>query len=364
MYNIVISGYYGFGNAGDEAMLAAILDSLSDRAPGCRITVISGNPERTRAMHGTASIHRFNYFEIVRAIRQCDLLISGGGSLLQDVTSDRSLYYYLSIIGIAVAAGKPVMLYAQGIGPIRKSKARLWAGRLLNQVDYITIRDLHSKEELESMGVTKPEIEVTADAVLSMHPVDRNIGLSILKKYHISEVKPRVGISIRNWENPGEYQQAFALAADQLIENGCEVIFIPMQHKGDVAASRSIAEMMKYSPCILDEEYTTVEAMSLIGCMDAVVGVRLHALIFSALMKVPMVGISYDPKVASFLHMIGEKVHSDIYALTSQGLYEEVQQKLEAGRLRGEVNNRIDWLRDRSAENARIALRIIENSQK
>ena len=91
MNKIVISGYYGFANAGDEAMLAAIVKALRSTENSVKLTVISGNPQITAAKYGVASIHRFNPLEIFLSLRSCDLLLSGGGSLLQDVTSKRSL---------------------------------------------------------------------------------------------------------------------------------------------------------------------------------------------------------------------------------------------------------------------------------
>ena len=94
MSKIVISGYYGFANAGDEAMLTAIIKSLRSTETAVELNVISGDPVGTAARHRVASIHRFNPLEIVPALAGCDLLISGGGSLLQDVTSKRSLLYY------------------------------------------------------------------------------------------------------------------------------------------------------------------------------------------------------------------------------------------------------------------------------
>ena len=98
MTRVVISGYYGFANAGDEAMLAAIVGSLKDIIPDVSITVITGNCRMTRENHNVQAVHRLNFFAIAAAIRRCDILISGGGSLLQDVTSARSLYYYLWIM--------------------------------------------------------------------------------------------------------------------------------------------------------------------------------------------------------------------------------------------------------------------------
>ena len=97
---IVISGYYGFSNAGDEAMLSSLIASLKRTSPQVEITVISGNPARTRRNHGVYAVHRFNPYAVIRAIKHCTMVISGGGSLLQNVTSSRSLYYYLSLIHI------------------------------------------------------------------------------------------------------------------------------------------------------------------------------------------------------------------------------------------------------------------------
>ena len=91
MSKIVISGYYGFNNAGDEALLTAILAALRAKEPKADITVISGNPGNTIAKHQVKSLYRFAAVRLLRAIREADLVISGGGSLLQDVTSKRSL---------------------------------------------------------------------------------------------------------------------------------------------------------------------------------------------------------------------------------------------------------------------------------
>src|SRR5574344_2548048 len=119
MSKIVISGYYGFNNAGDEAMLTAIVESLRKLEPEVALTVISGNPTETKTKYNVESIYRFDAPQILTALKNTDLLVSGGGSLLQDVTSKKSLLYYLTVIAAAKHFGKKVMFFAQGIGPIR-----------------------------------------------------------------------------------------------------------------------------------------------------------------------------------------------------------------------------------------------------
>ena len=110
MSKILISGYYGFSNAGDEAMLTAIIEALRAERQDVEITVMSGKPEITAEKHGVNSIHRFNPLQIFKAMLSADLLLSGGGSLLQDVTSKRSILYYLSILLMAKLLGKMVIM--------------------------------------------------------------------------------------------------------------------------------------------------------------------------------------------------------------------------------------------------------------
>lgn len=360
MSRLVISGYYGFGNAGDEAMLAAILEAILEVVPEADITVISGNPRHTAEKHGVKAIGRFDVTGIVSAISRCDLLISGGGSLLQDVTSNRSLYYYLSIISLATMLGKRVMLYAQGIGPLRKPMARKAVGRILNHVDYITVRDERSKGELLSMGVTKVPIEVTADAVLAMHPVDTTIGQRLLKDYKLSGVKYRVGVSVRNWKNCTTYRASLAQALDRLTEElGAEILFIPMQHPDDTAEAKAVEALMTHKPIVLSQSYTTTELLALTGAMDALVGVRLHALVFASLMEKPVVGISYDPKIVNFLHMIGEEPVGTLDDVSAEALFIAIKDSLEDAQRRRRCLERIRMLREESLKNAHRALALL-----
>ncbi len=134
MYNILISGYYGFDNIGDESILRTLVSSLREHIPDCSLTVLSHNPASTREKYGVEAVDRMSPVAILRAVKGCDMLISGGGSLLQDVTSSKSLHYYLSIIRCAQFFRKKVFIYSQGIGPIdrpgnRRAAARPCKGR-------------------------------------------------------------------------------------------------------------------------------------------------------------------------------------------------------------------------------------------
>ncbi len=362
MVKVVISGYYGFANAGDEAMLSAIVGSLRDIIPDIHITVITGNCRMTKEHHKVHAVHRMNFLAIAAAIRRCDILISGGGSLLQNVTSSRSLYYYLFIMRIALLFHKPVMLYAQGIGPVIGSKERQAVQRVLQRVTVIGVRDADSKAELASLGVTVPPIHVTADAVLSMHPVDKQIGFYLLKKAGVTGIRRRIGIAVRDWKGMEAFKQEIAKAADVLQTTyDARIIFIPMQYPADVRAGEDIAKAMKTEAVVLKEQYNTVEFMSLIGCMDAVIANRLHALVFASIMQVPAAAISYDPKIDSFIQLIGDTLCGTVENVTAQQLVKNVAGKLEAGQISPEIKAHLNHLRRQSMRNAYLALRVIED---
>lgn len=304
MSRVLISGYYGFSNAGDEAMLAAIIGALRKEFPKVEITVISGNPEVTADKHEVYSLHRFNFFRIVEAMSRCNLLISGGGSLLQDVTSKRSILYYLSILLLGKIMGKKVMLYAQGIGPINSSLAKKFSAYVCRKADLVTVRDDGSYEELRQMGLPAEDVIVTADAVFALEKADPERGKRILKDNGIEVLKKIIGFSVRHWKGEERFIKVFAEAVDALVKKyDAEVVFIPMQFPYDTQISEEIAAKVKASErvTVLKEGYSTEEYMSIIGNLDLVIGMRLHALVFAALSSVPFLAISYDPKVDRFV---------------------------------------------------------------
>lgn len=360
---IVISGYYGFGNTGDEAMLTAIVEALYERNPAVHITVISGDPQATKRMHGVHSVSRLHFPNIFQALLRCDLLLSGGGSLLQDVTSRRSLYYYLSIMRLARALRKKVFLYAQGIGPLHSPKARRTVCDVLNHVTAITVRDEASAQLLREIGVTRP-VTVTADAVLAMHPADPGIGRLLLQRYGSGGVAPKVGVSVRYWGNDTGYLTEMARTLDELRrKTGCELIFLPMQYPEDMRAAAVVASQMREPATVLREPYTTAEMMGIIGALDLVVGIRLHALIFAALMRVPFIGISYDPKVDSFLATLGKKPICRINEICPAVLVPAAAAALAGGGLTAKERERIAELAKLSESTAEAALTLLETEE-
>ncbi len=151
---IVISGYYGFDNFGDEIILKILTENIKKYIPSAQITVFSVNPRKTSANLGVNSVHSFKLFNVVKEILNSHTLISGGGSLLQDITSAKSLIYYLCIILSAVIFRKKIIIFAQGFGPIKNKFLLQITTYLLRQAKYITVRDNISLNQLKQLKIT------------------------------------------------------------------------------------------------------------------------------------------------------------------------------------------------------------------
>ena len=324
MSKIVISGYYGFNNAGDEALLTAILASLRAIEPKADITVISGNPGNTIVKHQVKSLYRFAAVRLLRAIGEADLVISGGGSLLQDVTSKRSLIYYLSIIAAAKWKGRKVMLFAQGIGPIRNRLMRLLTRLVVNKADAITVRDRDSVEELARMGVPAVKVEVTADPVLMLNPESKVMGKAILAEAGLDPYKPIIGVSVREWPENQRCLKQLATALGKLSEKyNAQIAILPLQVSMDLKDSQLLQSYLpktRNRVALLQGDYSTEEFLSIIGSFRLLIGMRLHALIFAAVMRVPLMAISYDPKVDSFLKVIGTEAVGTVETLDARNV--------------------------------------------
>ena len=300
---IAVSGYYGFRNLGDDSILHAISAMFRRFPVPVRLTVLSGDPEDTRRQYGLNAEPRFSPKALFRTLKECDILLSGGGSLLQDTTSSLSLLYYLAVMGLAQLLGKPVVVYANGIGPVKKPLNRALVRRIIQKCALVTVRDQQSLQELRSMGVSHPQIHVTADPAFTLEPT--HPPRALLRELGIPDEAQVVGVSVRELPDNGNFPEQFARLCDRLsLELGKTIVFLVMQESLDEALSRRIQSAMT-APSFLAKTPGDPGAMlSLIRDMDAVVSMRLHTIIFAARMGIPVAGCIYDPKVSAFLQML------------------------------------------------------------
>lgn len=301
-YKVVMSGYYGFSNAGDDAILQSIHGGILAASDDIQVTVLSHDPEQTRRQYGLDAVYRFDLVQVGRALRRCDALLSGGGSLLQDRTSTRSLLYYLMVIRWAKKLGKPVMLYANGIGPVTKPENRKKVKQTVELADVVTLRDRASAQELRDMGVKHPELHITADPVFNLVPAGADRGRELLAKAGLPAGRKFAAVSVRDWPAAQQFPQQAARLCDHLHRTyGLETVFLLMQPAADRETTEQVRRAMESPSYLLDAPATPSELMAVLGQAELCVAMRLHTLIFAARMAVPTVGLVYDPKVDSYL---------------------------------------------------------------
>ncbi len=330
---VVLSGYFGFQNTGDEAILYSMLETFKLKGD-FEVTVLSNNPEQTEKLYGVKALDRWNIFKVINGIKNSKLLISGGGSLLQDVTGLRSLIYYLGVVGLAKLLGKKVMFYAQGIGPINTSEGKFLLKWIANKVDLITVRDETSQKLLEQLGVTKPEIRVTVDAVLGIdkNRVNREPGKKLLDEAGITiDHRPIIGVSLREWQNPDNYKKVVAATCDRLIEQGYRIMFIPFHFPDDIAPSRDTIKFMKHGDeaILLKNQASVEEMLGILSKLHLMIGMRLHSLIMAAVMGIPIVGLSYDPKVDAFVKSTCQPLAGRAETITDDEMWHSVKEALD-----------------------------------
>lgn len=299
--HVVLSGYYGFDNCGDEAILYSIIQGLRGIQADIDITVLSNNPSYTKEMYGVDSVDRHHLGEISAVMKKADGLISGGGSLLQDKTGLKSIPYYSGIIQLATFYKKPVFIYAQGMGPISSKLSKWIVKHTLNKVEHITVRDLDSKRLLNELGVSK-DSTIVPDPVLGLN------SNTFSCDWQGSSDDPILAVSVRDWPSQITFKKYIAEALDKLARKGYSIVFVPMHGKHDEKASMDVGDLMQEASEIFPCDCEVEEKIAIIGKADLLIGMRLHSLIFSAITYTPFIALSYDPKIDAFAEICKQPV--------------------------------------------------------
>lgn len=297
-YNIVIGGYYGYGSLGDEAVLFSILTGIAKRLPESRVTVLCKNPCSIPRIPGIELVFksRTNPISVIDAMALADLYICGGGSLLQDFTSKRSLFYYCSLLRLASLFKCKIFIYANGIGPIKNEKKCRTA---LLLADIISVRDPASLALCQRLLSTHASPVLSADPIFA-HPFAG-------KRFPFQSIKelgrPYFAVSLRSTRN-GERVDLKGLCEiiSSLAAEGMLPVFVPMQDFYDLEISEKAALLTggrvvrTNDP---DELYCLLEKASF------ALGMRLHFLLTAAIAGTAAVALSYDPKIEGCLKPLG-----------------------------------------------------------
>lgn len=342
---LVLSGYYGFDNSGDEAVLQSILYALKEQGTeqGIHIEpiVLSGNPEQTSRMYGVKAYHRMRPAQLLRAIRESDGLISGGGSLLQDATSAKTIPYYLAVLKLAQWLGKPTFIYSQGIGPVNRRMFDSWIRDVFTRCRYISVRDVESADLLTSMRLPRERIEVVPDPVMGL-PLRSSEsagkapagGGQAGAPAAAPEGLRTVGVSVRFWNEDRSELEALARSLGLLLAaRNVRLRFLPFHLPSDEVASDYVISRLGGDHGdrvgMVRGIAHPQDMLEQVAACDLLIGMRLHSLIYAASQAVPMVGVSYDPKIDQFLHRLGMKAAASTASFDAEALTAEAIRLLD-----------------------------------
>lgn len=282
---ICISGYYGFDNFGDETILNVLVNNIKNFEINTQITVFSSNPEKTAKNLGVNSVHSFNIKDVIKSLINSDCLISGGGSLLQDVTSTKSLIYYLGILSLAQLFRKKTIIFAQGIGPIKNKKLEKIAAFILKRASYVSVRDDNSLELLKNWNI---------NAIKCSDPV-WNLSISEVNK------TKKIGIQLRacSFANE-EFLNKLANSISKAYSDK-ELVLLSLQNKLDLDICKKLEEKIKkINPDIkisILENTSNEKVIEDISSLNEIIAMRFHACLIAIKAGVKVLPINYDIKV-------------------------------------------------------------------
>ena len=372
---ILIAGYVGFGNAGDEAIARVVTDHLRERVPGAEITIVSGDPAHTAETYGVRAIGWRDPLAIAEAVRHTDLTILGGGGLFQDywgfdpaaiLTREHwGLSFYVTPALLSAIYAKPLMLYAVGAGPLLSEHGRKYTKVAGDIAARITVRDLVTKELFESLGVSPGKITVTADPAFDLAPAPEAAGLPEVREWKSGG--PAIAVCLRTWNFGADStfcDREVAAALDDVLANeGGRILFVPFGGGDDLYVANRVFNRMRQrqNAAVLTGARSPAMLAGILANADLVLGMRLHSVIFSLAAQVPFVALEYDPKLGGLAAMTGFQeftlpfggIEADVLAgRMRKALHEKERFRELAGAVAGD-------LRLRARQNADIAAELL-----
>lgn len=308
MTKYVISGYIGFDNFGDEAIAGVLINHLKDSGAE-RITVLSANPEKTSNLYGVKSCGMFRF---LYPIITSDVLISGGGSLLQDITSLRSLLYYLIVIMTAIIFGKKVIVFAQGFSKFRTKIGEILTESILKMCYKVSVRDKQSQDYLKTLGI---DAELATDPVFGME-------VPVIKEHK------GVGVQLRDCRGLGN--EFLIPLAEEIAEKfkGHEIKLFSFQDNIDLPIIEKFAEFLTSNGAMVKiyKNMSVPEVICEVSILEYFISMRFHGCLIAAKSGVKTLGIKYDKKVQILSENVGFPVINMLGCEVKQGIDELLSQ--------------------------------------
>ena len=327
--NLLLAGYFGFGNAGDEAIFESVVENFRRLSPGVKLRALVQDPSTANRM-GVEGVPRKDLFKVWTALKKSQVFVLGGGGLFQDSTGPASVFYYGGLLGLARLARVPSVFFCQGYGPVNGTLQKRFTRLALGWPDLVTVRDEESRSELLDLGLEKSQLYLAADPALLLSPLEqekmrpilkredllKELGRSELPNGQLSEAGPLVAVTVRPW--PGLPLEELAKALSLFREKTkARYLLLPFQPTRDLEPSRALLQLHDGQAKLVENDLEPNALTGILACCDMIIGMRLHSLILGTVGNPPLYGLSYDPKVERFCRRAGalscliEEISSD-----------------------------------------------------
>lgn len=316
---ILLAGYLGCGNLGDDAIVFGLMEGLGKR--NIEIRMLSGFPDETYRNYKVASVPRKDFGAIKSEIDKVDALVFPGGSVFQDSTSWQSVLYYQKLVAMAKKANKKVIMLAQGVGPLTSYFGKTGAVKAFSDADVIAVRDQGSGALLTKLGVKK-KVHVTGDMafLLNKPPLGQDA-----TGFQVGQMKS-IGIAPRGYGKSKETVQIFGDVCRLLFQNNFLPVLIEMDSQNDGPLIQEIEKTQGGKVPSIRKIPTPIQLQQRMMRMEAVIAMRLHAGILAATVEVPAMMVSYDPKINAFNQYMGLEPPLAFANLTAQRLFDNFMQ--------------------------------------
>ncbi len=310
---VVLCGYYGYGNMGDNALLRASIRRAERAFLGRDISALTAGGRKDGKDFGVRCVKRMSPLSVISELRGAEVLVLGGGTLLQDRTSLRSLAYYASVCEVASLLGVRIELWGNGLAPPHSHIAARLMTRALNKATYIGLRDESSV--IEALRLVAPEVgdrlyleQDLAAKQKEAEPLRVRFLQKLFGLWKNGRLAEYAVIAVKGGEGRG-FIEILEQKLSELAEMGLSLVFLPMFPREDRAVCQRLASAFNGR---VAEGLSESDAVGLMKDSQVVCGMRLHALVFASAADVPFVGFGGDPKIQSFCRENGGAYFTDI----------------------------------------------------
>lgn len=365
---LLLAGYFGFDNAGDEALFESEVENFRKLDPEVELTALVQDPATANRL-GVATVPRKDLAGVWKAMRSTDLFVLGGGGLFQDVTGPATVFYYGGLLTMCALARKPSVFFCQGYGPVTGNLQKFATRQFLRLPELVTVRDVESQAELVDLGLSLEDVHLAADPALLLDPMDpkeltpilkeenlfQELGRSELPDGRLSGAGPLVVVTVRPW--PGLPLEGLATALKGFREkHKARYLLLPFQPERDLEPSRKLVELLDGQARLLERELPPKALSGILACADMIIGMRLHSLILATATNPPLYGLSYDPKVERFCRRAGA-LSCSIEEISPERLLEEWEHLLLGRKLQRKAQaQRVGEMREQAERAFRASL--------